>query len=420
MKKTLTFKACGYLVCFLMLFIVTACNNQWNTSPTVTTNCQHAEVIDPAIDSSCEKTGLTEGKHCSICSEIIVAQEVIPTKVHLYENVTCTVCGYTADHSEYFNFIPLKSGGYAIAGLKSSEDYPSELLIPSMHEGAPVTTVQFLIPSILNNATPSLAWEFEGPTERIESVVIPNGVTIIEEGAFAGLEGLSRITISDSVTFIGKNAFEACEALTAVYINDLTKWCELEIDYSGVSYGSPYSVGSPFGYALYCNGELVTNLIIPDEVTSINCLTFFGCNSIKNVTLTSNVTSIGSFAFQGCDNLKSIEIPGNVKSVGSGAFAHCSSLESVVLCKGFEEIGEYAFRSCENLTNITIPDSVKFIGIGVFEDTSKLISLTYGGTVSQWKTIHLASNLIYGDWKNSASFVRIICSDDVIWIEDIS
>jgi len=62
--------------------------------------CEHIEVIDPAKASTCTQTGLTEGKHCSVCGEVLVAQAVVPVKMHTpgaeatcTTAQTCTVCG---------------------------------------------------------------------------------------------------------------------------------------------------------------------------------------------------------------------------------------------------------------------------------------------------------------------------------------
>ncbi len=44
--------------------------------------CNHNCIIDPRVEPTCETSGLTQGSHCSICEEVLVAQEVIPPLGH--------------------------------------------------------------------------------------------------------------------------------------------------------------------------------------------------------------------------------------------------------------------------------------------------------------------------------------------------
>ena len=53
----------------------------------------HTEVVDPAVEATCTESGLTEGKHCSVCEQVLIARETVPAKGHAYENGICAVCG---------------------------------------------------------------------------------------------------------------------------------------------------------------------------------------------------------------------------------------------------------------------------------------------------------------------------------------
>ena len=59
----------------------------------------HTVVVDPAVAPDCTHTGLTEGSHCSVCNEVLKAQETVPATGHSYNKVvtepTCTEKGYT-------------------------------------------------------------------------------------------------------------------------------------------------------------------------------------------------------------------------------------------------------------------------------------------------------------------------------------
>lgn len=83
----------------------------------------HTIVILPSVDATCVKTGLTEGKKCSVCGEILVAQTEIPTIDHKYIDGKCTVCGTDdpnyqpskPDEEKYFNV--------TLLGKDLNEDY---------------------------------------------------------------------------------------------------------------------------------------------------------------------------------------------------------------------------------------------------------------------------------------------------------
>ena len=60
----------------------------------------HTEVTDAAVEATCTKTGLTEGKHCSVCNAVLVEQQIVPTKSHTEVidakvEATCTATGLT-------------------------------------------------------------------------------------------------------------------------------------------------------------------------------------------------------------------------------------------------------------------------------------------------------------------------------------
>ena len=135
--------------------------------------------------------------------------------------------------------------------------------------------------------------------DSLTSVTIGDSVTTIGYEAFGWCESLTSVTIPDSVTTIGDYAFNGCSSLTSVYISDIAAWCN-------IPFGDSYS--NPLCYAdnLYLNNELVTDLTIPDSVTTIREGAFALCESLTSVTIPDSVTTIGYDAFYGCSSLTSV------------------------------------------------------------------------------------------------------------------
>ena len=216
-------------------------------------------------------------------------------------------------------------------------------------------TVMFCRPgatsvTIPNSVTCIGASAFEN-RDSLTSITIPNNVESIGRYAFASCSNLTSVSIPESVTNIGEYAFHYCDSLKAVHISDLAAWCNIKFDGGYDSH--------PLNYAhhLYLNGEKITDLVIPNGVTSIGDYAFYDYDSLKSVTIPNSVTNIGKEAFMGCDNLTTINIPKGVKSIGDEAFAWCGSLSSVILSKSVTSISISAFAACNKLSSIDVKNS---------------------------------------------------------------
>ncbi len=184
-------------------------------------------------------------------------------------------------------------------------------------------------------------------------------VTIIGDHAFYQCRSLTGITIPGSITAVNEGAFEGCSGLTRTDITDLAAWCN-------INFNSYYANPLIFTHHLYLNGAEVTDLAVPESVTSINDWAFIECSGLKGVTIAGTVTSIGDGAFQGCTGLTDIEIPGSVTTMGNDVFAYCSGLARVSLGKSVTSIGNHAFYQCTGITSIEVPNSVTTIGGNAF------------------------------------------------------
>ena len=198
--------------------------------------------------------------------------------------------------------------------------------------------------------------------ELVTELVIPDGVTKIGDYAFSGCKNLASITIPACVANIGNSAFNGCTGLTAVYISDLSAWYN-------VSFGDNSANPLHCAKNLYLNGELVTELVIPDGVTKIGDYSFSGCSGLASITIPNSVTNIGKGAFNGCTGLKKVEI--NCASVEKW-FSGLSSIQEIVLGNDVRKIGSYAFQNCTGLTSVIIPNSVSSIGNGAFQNCTGL------------------------------------------------
>lgn len=257
-------------------------------------------------------------------------------------------------------------------------------------------------------------------------VIIPDEIKTISDYAFYGANNITHVILSESVESIGKYAFYNCTDLSyldmpssilsigvgAFGYQERAK--SVEVNYPSIEslckiqFDSAYSNPLVRNGRLLIDGELVDNIIIPNDVTEIRDYMFYGCRSIRQVEIPNSVLSIGECAFYYCMGLKSINVPSSVKKIGRSAFGYNywdkneygglsleeASFESIEgLCQiqfgneesnpifwtykliidgeevsnvivpdGVTEINDYAFYNATNVTSVELPVSLQKIG----------------------------------------------------------
>ena len=216
-------------------------------------------------------------------------------------------------------------------------------------------------------------------SRNLSNVIMPNSVTNIGASAFADCTGLLDITIPAGVSSVGKDAFFGCD-LREVHIKDLAAWCK--IDFEG-GHSTPMNSCDK----LFLNGVLLTDLVIPDGITSIGQYAFYSCGSLESVTIPDGVTSIGLRAFAWCENIESVSIPNGVTIIDQYAFEGCGNLAEIKIPNTVTSIGVSAFQACKRLVSVTLPDSVTTIGDRAFsecESLSKVVLSNGLKTIPGW------------------------------------
>ena len=218
---------------------------------------------------------------------------------------------------------------------------------------------------------------------NLKSVTIPDGVTSIGSDAFFGCSSLTSVTIPGSVTSIGFAAFSGCEGLTSVHITDLAAWCKIQYVNTKYVLGEVISNEGcfPLYYAkhLFMDGKEVTDLVVPDGVTSIELGAFCYCKGLTSVIIPGSVMSIGEKAFYGCEGLTSFTIGNSVASIGNYAFYGCSGLTYVAIPNSVTSIGNRAFANCQKLSDVYC----------FAENIPKTSSYAFNDTYINYATLHV-------------------------------
>ena len=169
--------------------------------------------------------------------------------------------------------------------------------------------------------------------ELVENLVIPSGVTKINDYVFSKYGGLKSVTIPSTVESIGTGAFYQCTNLTTVNLSEGIK-----------------SVGSK----AFMDCKKVTTISIPNSLESIDSEAFFNMSSVQGtLQLGNNLKTIGKEAFYNW-RVKSIIISDSVESIGERAFNNCISATTLVIGRNVKTLGAEAFLDMKALQTVTI------------------------------------------------------------------
>ena len=325
------------------------------------------------------------------------------------------------------------------------------------------------IPETLDGYTVSVIGRYAFSwLQNITSVVVPSGVTTIDNGAFSGCSKLSSVSLPENLTYIYDSAFNGCDALKNIVIPDSTiylgsyafAYCD---SLSSVSLGAKLTrIGS---YAFYncenlakfsvsssntrlklTNGALVldyglicypaaksgTSFTVPSGITSLEPGAFSMCKNLKNVTIPNSVVRITYNVFKDCENLTTVSLPSSVKKIGyssfsgcsslnsidisnvneldTGVFSGCSSLTSITLSDKLTEIPGSLFSGCEKLKSVKIPNSVTIINKAAFSGCTSLSTISLGKNISK---IRSRAFLNTGYYNNSSN-----CENGILYLDD--
>ena len=224
-----------------------------------------------------------------------------------------------------------------------------------------------------------------GLLKNLTSIEIPGSVTSIGQQAF-GSCGLTSVTMEGGDTRIGDKAFSDCYKLERVNIGDLAAWCKIHFN----TYDSnPTHVAK----SIYVNGEEITELVIPQGVTSIGQWAFVNCNNITSVTMANSTKFIDNWAFSACKGLTTVNLGNGVESIRS-AFEECENLSHVEVSPNLKNIYSGAFAGCYKLTEFIIPATVEYIQYTAFVNCTGLTRLT--SLIPAENLFAIESDVFYG------------------------
>lgn len=168
---------------------------------------------------------------------------------------------------------------------------------------------------------------------KLESIVMPDNVTVIERDALRDCASLTSLTIPASVEEITPSS--GCAALAEIQVSPANSHYRSD--------GGALFNADATGLVWFPMGK-EGDYTLPITVMSIDDYAFTGCK-ITSLTLPDELTDIGQSAFYGCE-LEEIHMPDKLRQIPVGVFQDCRRLSTVYLGTDTELVSDYAFDGC--------------------------------------------------------------------------
>ena len=192
----------------------------------------------------------------------------------------------------------------------------------------------------------------------LTSVKLPENLSEIGERTFYGCSSLKKLEIPSDIESIGESCLGGCRSLEELVV----PFVGTEKNPQGPSKNT--LLGTLFGTSKYeeCvetqqyfnaggNPQTLT-FYIPEKLSRVTVTgnsdlyyAFYNCCNLKEINL-SNTCFIGEKTFYGCSSLTNLTLPESLTTIGASAFHGCSALKSIILPESLTTIGAGAFRGC--------------------------------------------------------------------------
>lgn len=281
------------------------------------------------------------------------------------------ICGDSVNYQ-------LSGGQLSLAGQGATYSYNSSKPAPWYDYKDTITSI------VIGEGITVLDDQLFAECSKVTEIVIPEGVTTIGGNAFIKNRALTTVSLPESLESIGRYAFASTAVSQIVYAGDSEKWAAISIgDKNDVLYSANIEYQNEKSAVLWsgsCGEDVVWTIYKNGLLEIVGTGAIDNYNSVKTAPWDEYKLEI-----------RKVVISEGVTQIGSQAFASCTNLDEVICPKGLTVINNNAFIKCKSLTKITLYNDLEKIERYAFAGTN-LLEIHYFGSEEEWNKIYVASN----------------------------